>query len=819
MANLLITIKNVVTGGKDVKQFGESLTELKSGIDLAADAAGQAAEVFRQAWNMSKEGAQLNDLTASFERMNAEVFKTPTLLNDMVAATNSTITQADAMRGILTLSAGATDSAAQAYAAAAPRLLEIAKASNKLNPSLGDTAFLFDSLALGIKRGSPMILDNLGLQIKLGDANAEYARQLGKTVEELTAEEKTMALLNATMAAGDQLITQVGGDVNAQADAWAQLEVKIGETEAAFKQMLANGLLPVVSAASGSYSNAAGQIIDANLAMADSTDALIEQGQKLSTAGDTLGGFGTIVTGTKDEIRRGVEETAAALALQTDSVEEFDAALREAFSGQAQQMLFDYFGELKTGSAGFYELARAAYEAEQAQQAAAEQAALAAENYAAAVIEAESYDLALTNGASAARTWGSALADAYGQAGQAAFDAGQEMYAGIERATSIDPMKLASAFQDAASPVQNLLQAQQDLADSSGEWVTVTYNNASQIADINAQLANDLSNDQRDAYRDILNTVEEGSAEWLSAYNALQGDLSDSTRQGLIAQRAELEGAGDMVANVYTGDAEAAEEARAAIAAAEAAIRDEFRKTAAEAILSRGGINEANLSLLVGIGYLSQEEADARLSFAETQVAIEELTASQEFQALTTEQQAAALNSLIAGQTSTAEAAQRAGEQIQKEGESVEELRIRLVNTAGTYEATVTADTTQAEAALARLKTLMDAVMTSGFATGGQGSMMAAEAAAASNGNRAMGGPVMAGNMYQVGEGNQPEMLVTNSGLFMIPGDNGRVISNSEMQSQPMARGGNTTINIYPPPGASPMAIASMVNQKLAVGG
>lgn len=819
MANLLITIKNVVTGGKDVKQFGESLTELKSGIDLAADAAGKAAEVFRQAWNMSKEGAQLNDLTASFERMNAEVFKTPTLLNDMVAATNSTITQADAMRGILTLSAGATDSAAQAYAAAAPRLLEIAKASNKLNPALGDTAFLFDSLALGIKRGSPMILDNLGLQIKLGDANAEYARQLGKTVEELTAEEKTMALLNATMAAGDQLITQVGGDVNAQADAWAQLEVKIGETEAAFKQMLANGLLPVVSAASGSYSNAAGQIIDANLAMADSTDALIEQGQKLSTAGDTLGGFGTIVTGTKDEIRRGVEETAAALALQTDSVEEFDAALREAFSGQAQQMLFDYFGELKTGSAGFYELARAAYEAEQAQQAAAEQAALAAENYAAAVIEAESYDLALTNGASAARTWGSALADAYGQAGQAAFDAGQEMYAGIERATSIDPMKLASAFQDAASPVQNLLQAQQDLADSSGEWVTVTYNNASQIADINAQLANDLSNDQRDAYRDILNTVEEGSAEWLSAYNALQGDLSDSTRQGLIAQRAELEGAGDMVANVYTGDKEAAEEAAAAIAAAEEEIRNQFRQTAAEAILARDGINQANLDLLVSIGYISQEEADARLAFAETQTAIEELTASQEFAKMTTEQQAIALNSLIDGQTNTAEAALNAATEIGKEAKEVEILKENLENTKGTYEATVNVDTSAAEAALARLKTLIDQISTAGYATGAQGSLLAGEAAAASQGNRASGGSVMGGKMYRVGEGNRPEFLVTDSGgLFMIPGDNGRVIGNQEIQSAPAQRG-NTTINIYPPPGVSPSAIASMVNQKLAVGG
>lgn len=46
---------------------------------------------------------------------------------------------------------------------------------------------------------------------------------------------------------------------------------------------------------------------------------------------------------------------------------------------------------------------------------------------------------------------------------------------------------------------------------------------------------------------------------------------------------------------------------------------------------------------------------------------------------------------------------------------------------------------------------------------------------------RKNGGPVTAGNMYPVGEGNLPEFMQTSKGLIMIPGDNGRVFSNKDV--------------------------------------
>lgn len=201
----------------------------------------------KKAFDFAEEGAQIQQVTDSFDRMNESVFHSPTLLDDMSQAVRGTVGEVDLMRGILTLTAGASDDMAQQFAAAAPKLLEIAKASNKLNPTLGDTAFLYESLSLGIKRNSPLILDNLGIVVKVGEANEKYAAQIGKTVEQLTAEEKSIALLNATLESGQRIIGQVGGNVDSATDSYAQLKVELQETTNTLKQMAAEGLTPLLS--------------------------------------------------------------------------------------------------------------------------------------------------------------------------------------------------------------------------------------------------------------------------------------------------------------------------------------------------------------------------------------------------------------------------------------------------------------------------------------------------------------------------------------------------------------------------------------------
>lgn len=63
-------------------------------------------------------------------------------------------------------------------------------------------------------------------------------------------------------------------------------------------------------------------------------------------------------------------------------------------------------------------------------------------------------------------------------------------------------------------------------------------------------------------------------------------------------------------------------------------------------------------------------------------------------------------------------------------------------------------------------------------------------------GKRKNGGPVSAGGMYQVGEGGMPEIYQASTGKqYMIPGDNGKVISNKDMTAG--GGGGAPVLNIY----------------------
>lgn len=77
------------------------------------------------------------------------------------------------------------------------------------------------------------------------------------------------------------------------------------------------------------------------------------------------------------------------------------------------------------------------------------------------------------------------------------------------------------------------------------------------------------------------------------------------------------------------------------------------------------------------------------------------------------------------------------------------------------------------------------------------GTALAASKGLALAGARKNGGPVSADSMYQVGEGGEPELLKASNGKqYMIPGDNGKVISNKDMQGGSGGGGGGVVMNV-----------------------
>ncbi|HBR7348483.1 TPA: tape measure protein [Klebsiella pneumoniae] len=85
-------------------------------------------------------------------------------------------------------------------------------------------------------------------------------------------------------------------------------------------------------------------------------------------------------------------------------------------------------------------------------------------------------------------------------------------------------------------------------------------------------------------------------------------------------------------------------------------------------------------------------------------------------------------------------------------------------------------------------------------------------------GGRKNGGPVTAGGVYPVGEGNLPEFMQTSKGLFMIPGDDGRVFSNKDVTSgSPSIKRASTGKEYLPASSASSSQAESRTERPIQV--
>lgn len=166
---------------------------------------------------LGQRGSTLVGLGESFDRLTASIGITSTaLLQDLRTASAGTVADFELIRLANVALAGAVGEFGQEFGEKLPKLLEVARVQARATGQSVD--FLFQSLITGIKRGSPLLIDNTGLVLKVEEANQKYAEAIGKTVSQLTAEEKQIALLNATLAAGEAAIASLGGAQETAAD-------------------------------------------------------------------------------------------------------------------------------------------------------------------------------------------------------------------------------------------------------------------------------------------------------------------------------------------------------------------------------------------------------------------------------------------------------------------------------------------------------------------------------------------------------------------------------------------------------------------------
>lgn len=192
----------------------------------AAAAAIGIALIVKGLIDLAQRGAGLRGLAESFDSLTSSIgIVSTTLLTDLRRASAGTVSDFELIRLANVALAGASGQFGQEFGRKLPQLLEIARAQARATGQ--DVNFLFQSLITGIKRGSPLLIDNTGLVLSVTEAQRAYAESIGKSVSQLSEEEKQIALLNATLEAGQSSIDRAAAFQETAAEKSARAQATI----------------------------------------------------------------------------------------------------------------------------------------------------------------------------------------------------------------------------------------------------------------------------------------------------------------------------------------------------------------------------------------------------------------------------------------------------------------------------------------------------------------------------------------------------------------------------------------------------------------
>lgn len=231
--NLKETEKSTSTLGEKLGSLGKSSTALGKKMSLFA-----TAPIVALGGVAVKSGAELKTLEESYARLT-EVNKIngDEMLSKMKEVSKGTISNKDLILAAnKAMSLGVVKDTGDIAT-----IMEVARVKGQ-NMGLSMTQ-AFDDLVTGLGRGSAMILDNLGITVKVGEVNEAYAKSLGKTVQELTAQEQKQALVNAVIGQGKTELEAMGEVGMTEKE---KME-KFTTTMTNFKDEIGKQLLPVVT--------------------------------------------------------------------------------------------------------------------------------------------------------------------------------------------------------------------------------------------------------------------------------------------------------------------------------------------------------------------------------------------------------------------------------------------------------------------------------------------------------------------------------------------------------------------------------------------
>ena len=194
----------------------------------------------RQLSRFAKQAAKLESMTRAFNSLQGSAGNATVAINKLRAATNNTISDFDLFQQ-------ANNAMILGITKNSDVMSEMFDVAQRLGRALGkDTKFSVESLITGIGRQSRLMLDNIGIIVKVEQANKKMAVSLGVSVDKLTESQKKQAFLNATMEAAREKVSRLGKEIQTSQDAFDRLSAASSNAADAIGEALMPAIEPLV---------------------------------------------------------------------------------------------------------------------------------------------------------------------------------------------------------------------------------------------------------------------------------------------------------------------------------------------------------------------------------------------------------------------------------------------------------------------------------------------------------------------------------------------------------------------------------------------
>ena len=188
-----------------------------------------------------KQAASVNLMKQSFNSLIAPTEKSSQSINKLRDATDGTVSDFKLLQQ-------ANNAMILGVSKNTDEMAEMFDMAQRLGKALGrDTASSVESLITGIGRQSRLMLDNIGIIVKVEDAQKKYALSLKKSVSSLTENEKKQAFNNAVMEAARKKVKLLGDEKSTTIEVFDRFSASTENAGVALGDFANNGIEPLIN--------------------------------------------------------------------------------------------------------------------------------------------------------------------------------------------------------------------------------------------------------------------------------------------------------------------------------------------------------------------------------------------------------------------------------------------------------------------------------------------------------------------------------------------------------------------------------------------